>query len=74
MTDRVLLSRSQDSDAFGKCSERLDIPVPSDLKEGIAALATIDGQTSAQYVRKLLEMHVFGRLEVMRRMVGKGSI
>lgn len=57
------------ANAYGKCDERLDIPVTEDLKDKIGGLASIAGVTKAEYVRVVLERHVYGEFSHVRSLV-----
>ena len=66
-------SRSGATGPLGKCDERLDIAMSSELKTSITALALLRGgpkKTPSEYAREILEQHVFGVLPLMRRSVG----
>jgi len=54
----------------GKCTARLDTPVPEDLYDAIASLAGLSGKTKAEYVRAVLEQHAFGSIRYIRARVG----
>jgi hypothetical protein len=65
-------SRSADGSDLGKCLERLDIPVPAELKERLVALAVVGGsQNVTRYVRDLLMRHVYGELAMLQQRVGR---
>lgn len=67
-------SRSGSTDPAGKCTERLDIPMSSDLKAALAALGTLSGgKPAAEYAREILAEHVFGRLPLIQRRLGRGG-
>ncbi len=65
--DERLYSRSGNSTPFGKCDERIDVPVPADTKDAITALAYSQGVTVAEYVRNLLFTHVHGHAVMLRK-------
>jgi hypothetical protein len=70
-------SRSGTTSPLGKCDDRLDIPMSSELKEAISALATIRGggrKPASEYAREILEQHVFGVLPLMQRRLGPGGL
>lgn len=66
--DIAMLSRSGQSNAGGKLTSRLDVPIPEDLEEAVISLATISGVSKAEWVRAVIERAVFGELAVVRRM------
>lgn len=71
---RPAFSRSGVSHPMGKCEDRLDIPVPAAFKEQLAAVATLNGKTSAEWARDALEKVVAGEIAFMqRRMNGNGG-
>jgi hypothetical protein len=62
------MARPTISSSLGKSDERIDVPVPAELKERISALAIVHGYgSSAEYVRELLLRHVFGELHMVQR-------
>lgn len=62
------MARPSTHDPLGKLTERLDVPVPAELKERVSALAIVHGYGSAsEYVRELLTRHVFGELHMVQR-------
>jgi hypothetical protein len=63
----AMFSRSGTSHPLGKCDDRLDIPMPTELKEQLHAVATLDGKPSGEWARDELEKLVAGRLVFMRR-------
>lgn len=72
MTDeRPVFARNPDSHPDGKLTARIDVPMTAELEEAIQAFATFHGIGKAEYVRGVLEEHVFGRLHVWRRKVAR---
>lgn len=66
--DGVAFARTGTSNPGGvKNDDRLDVPIPSDLKEQVAALAIAHGYGSAaEYVRELLYRTVHGELTMLQ--------
>lgn len=62
------LSRHGRTDASGKLTCRLDIPVSEELVDAVAALATVHGISKAECARAIIEEAVYGRLQVLRRL------
>lgn len=67
-----LFSRNGESNASGKLTRRLDIPVSEELEEAIIALAVIAGMPKSEFARRLLERCMYGELSMQRR-VSRGS-
>lgn len=63
----TMLSRSGRTDASGKLTCRIDVPVSEELNEAIIALAAVAGVPKAEFARMLWEEAVFGRLSMLRR-------
>ncbi len=63
----TMLSRSGSSSVGGKLTRRLDIPVSEDLEEAVIGMAVMAGVPKAEYVRMVLERHLFGELSMARR-------
>jgi len=63
------LSRSGNSEPGGKCTQRLDVPVPDDLYEAVGAMATLQGVPRAEWVRRVLQRELFGSLGMARSLV-----
>lgn len=59
-----LESRSANSNLFGKCDRRLDVPVSEQLEERIIAMAALNGIPKAEYVRRILERQMFGEFVI----------
>lgn len=71
---RAAFSRSGSTHPMGKCDDRLDIPVPTALKERISAVATLSGKGAAEWARDALEKLVEGELAFIRhRMNGESE-
>ncbi|HCP78964.1 MAG: hypothetical protein CML16_03135 [Pusillimonas sp.] len=45
---------------YGKCTERCDVTVAEDTNERLITLARMAGMTKAEYVRLLIERHIYG--------------
>ena len=67
-----MFSRSGESNASGKLTRRLDIPVSEELEDAVIALAVIAGMPKSEFARRLLERAMFGELSMQRR-VSRGS-
>lgn len=65
----ALFSRSGHSSGAGKCTTRIDVPVPEELADMVGALAALRGQTKAEYARDLLIRHVYGEFSHVQMMV-----
>lgn len=63
------LSRSGQSEPAGKCTNRLDVPVPDDLFEAVTAMATLQGVPKAEWVRRVLQRELYGSLGMARSLV-----
>ena len=63
--------RPASASPLGKCDQRLDIPMPEELFDGLIGLAAVHGVSKAEYARSVLERHVFGELSMLRRVAGK---
>jgi len=71
--DRTLFARGTASCPIGgKCTEEIKTHAPLDLKEKLTALAVLNNQTTAEYVRDVLLLHVYGSLEVIKARQGAG--
>ena len=65
-------SRPVEQATGGKCDRRIDVPVPEPLYDAIGTLAALDGEHGigrAEYVRKVLERHVWGALGYLKSRV-----
>lgn len=74
MTDDsdIMFSRARHSNPAGKLTQRIDVPVTEELHDALAALAQVKGYSGkAEYVRAVLETHVYGELETVRRMTNR---
>ncbi len=67
------LSRSGESNPFGKCSEELKTVVPPEIKERFVALAVIKAGGQSEYLRELVMREVLGEFEIMRLRHSRGS-
>lgn len=59
--------------AFGKCTEELKTSVPEEVKEEFSALAVLNHQRPADYLRDLVLDHLYGRLHSVRVRAGRGN-
>lgn len=73
MGDPTMLSRSGKTNADGKLTMRIDVPVSEDLHDAVAALATLAGVPKSEFVRCALERLCFGELPIARRLMGYGA-
>lgn len=69
----TLFSRSGRTNAGGKLTQRLDIPVTEDIFDAAGALATLAGVPKSEYCRRILEVALLGELAVVRRASTNGS-
>jgi hypothetical protein len=61
------MSRPPVSNPLGKCDDRLDVPLPAQVKEHLAALAIASGYGSTgEYVREILAQHLYGHVASMQ--------
>ena len=72
-SEDTMLSRNGRTDAGGKLTARLDIPVSDELNDAIIAMATLHGVPKAELARTMLERLIFGDLHMLRRMAGTSS-
>ena len=64
-------ARSGSTHPLGKCEEaRLEIQMPSALRDRLAAVATIKGKSVAEWARETLEKQAEGELVFMQRRSG----
>ncbi|HEX5464437.1 MAG TPA: hypothetical protein VFW88_06945 [Burkholderiales bacterium] len=70
-------SRSPTPHPLGKCDTELKTQVPERLRDELATLATLNGQTVSEYLRDMVTLHLHGYLDVARmavkRMNGQGE-
>lgn len=64
MTD-PMFTRSTGASGFGKCTEELKTHVSEEVKEKFAALAVLSGQSSGEYLRDIVQSHIFGEFHVV---------
>lgn len=69
--DSEFQSRPAASSTLGKCDARLDVPMPEAMLEHVIALAALSGVSKAEYVRMLIERHVYGELSMLRSVAGR---
>lgn len=67
------MARPTSTSPYGKCDARLDVPVPSELKDAVAAIAFLHGVTVSEYVREVLEDHIHGKAARMKRYAQRGN-
>jgi hypothetical protein len=67
----AITHRTGNTEALGKCDSRLEIPMPQDMRDHIAALATIEGVSPAEWGRRELSKLLYGQLAIMRRSVNR---
>lgn len=51
---------------LGKCTEELKTVVPEEVKEEFLALAVLNGQRPADYLRDLILEHLYGKIHLAR--------
>lgn len=66
--DAPMFSRSGRSDAGGKLTERLDVPLSEETAEAVIALAAMAGMSKSEYARSIIERAVYGDLAMLRRL------
>lgn len=54
-----------------KCTMHIDTPMSEALHDEIAALAGMAGVTKAEYIRRVMELHVRGHLAYARARLGQ---
>ncbi len=57
---------------LGKCTEELKTAVPEEVKDEFSALAVLNGQRPADYLRDLVLDHLYGRLHAVRVRAHRG--
>ena len=67
----TMLSRSGRTNPGGKLTQRFDVPVSEELNEAVIALATIEGISKAEWLRRVIERTVWGELSMLRRVTGR---
>lgn len=66
------MTRPASSSPLGKCDDRLDVPIPSQVKEHLSALAIASGYGSTgEYVRELIAQHLYGHVAAMQAAYGR---
>lgn len=69
-----LMSRTPNSNQFGKCDQELKVAIDEATRDALVALAFAANMPLAEYVRTTLHLHVHGHGGVMRsRMAGLQS-
>jgi hypothetical protein len=64
-------SRNGESGLFGKCDQPLTVNVSEATRDQLQAGATHAGVPLSEYIRAILEAHVWGTAEVMARSLQK---
>ena len=67
-----IFSRSGNTSASGKLTDRIDVPVSENLKNELGFLAVAAGRPTSEYVRDILEAWCFGESHRVRKMVRLG--
>ena len=71
-TFHKLMARPTTTTPLGKCDDRLDITVPSQLKEHLSALAIASGYGSCnEFVRAVLIELCYGKVAAMQAAYGR---
>jgi len=66
------MGRSRDPHPLGKCAEeRLDIPMPAELKEKLSMLASLHRLNATAYAREILEKVIEGEWVFIQRRVDR---
>ena len=60
------LSRQPTPHPLGKCDTEVKTQVPEQLRDELAALAMLRGQTVSEYLREILTLHIRGHLGAIR--------
>lgn len=60
------MSRSQQSNPFGKLDSEIKLPIDESTKEALSALAFARSKPLAEYIRDVLQLHVHGHAAVLR--------
>ena len=58
---------------MGKCTDRLDVPMPPDMKQRIGVIAALHGQNAAEHVRDLIDEYLNGKWNVIQRNMRRGN-
>lgn len=66
-------SRPRDSNPAGKCTERLETLLPPETYDAITAQASLHRMSKSEYVRSVMERHLFGVMDWTRARLGEGS-
>lgn len=73
----TLFSRPAYPHPLGKCDTELKTQVPERLRDELATLATLNGQTVSEYLRDIVTLHLYGHMDVARmavqRRTGQGE-
>lgn len=56
---------------LGKCTEEIKTVVPEQVRDELVALAVINGQKPAEYLRDLIMEHLYGSLNAARLRAGR---
>jgi hypothetical protein len=66
------MSRSATPDPFGKVSSEVKVGLPEEVRDHLAGLAALDGQTVSEYMRRVIEIHLYGELAMTRLWARRG--
>ena len=69
----TMLSRSGSTDAGGKLTRRIDVPMSEEMEGEVITMATLAGIPKAEWMRRMVERTVHGELGMVRRMAQGGS-
>ena len=71
VTDDTKFSRSDEGHFLGKCDERIEVPVPTQLKDDLAVAAHFRSMSSAQLAREILSDWLYGRVAAVKRVLNR---
>lgn len=66
-------ARAGRSNPFGKCSEEIKAPIDEPTKDGLIMLAGLADVPLAEYIRRVLQVHVHGHRTVVRLAASQDS-
>jgi hypothetical protein len=64
-------SRPTETHFLGKCDSELAIPVPTEMKDHLAAIAALNRTSPAELARRVLSDFLYGRLAQVQRIVDR---
>lgn len=67
--EEPMYSRPAATSAFGKCTDRIDVAVPTELRELLSMLAMLDEKSLATYCREVLEVHAVLERQRLRKII-----